>query len=127
MDDALWVLIGGSLVLYLLVGPALGIAAFAGSRRAQRQVELLSASLQRLNGELAALRRQSAPETPPSEAEAARPVEPEAPLQTEPAPQTRGPELSAGPETSPAPAQMGDASAAAAASRPRLGIEQWLT
>ena len=80
-----------------------------------------------MNGELAALRRQSAPETPPSEAEAARPVEPEAPLQTEPAPQTRGPELSAGPETSPAPAQTGDASAAAAASRPRLGIEQWLT
>ncbi|GAB4354334.1 MAG: DUF2339 domain-containing protein [Kiloniellaceae bacterium] len=120
MDDALWVLIGGSLVLYLLVGPALGIAAFAGSRRAQRQVELLSAALQRLNGELAALRRQAAPEPQPPETEAAPPVEPEAPRQTEPA----SPDA---PEASPAPTQTAAAQAAVPPSGPRLGIEQWLT
>ncbi|MEO3428618.1 DUF2339 domain-containing protein [Pelagibius sp. CAU 1746] len=123
MDEVFWVLLGGSLVLYLLIGPALGIAAFA--RRGAPAVELaaLRKRLNDLGDEVAALRRRldrGAAAPPPEEAPA---PEPEPEPEPEPAPEAVA-EPPAEPSAAPRPAAPAAPPAAAA---PGLGIEQWLT
>ncbi len=76
-----WVLLIGSLVLYLLIAPALGLVAFSRVRGISSvQVGALRARIDSLSDEVAALRRQVAG-APPPEPEAA----PEAESETEPA------------------------------------------
>ncbi|MEQ8354916.1 MAG: DUF2339 domain-containing protein [Kiloniellaceae bacterium] len=58
MDDMLWILLGGSLVLYLLVGPALGIAAFSRGRGpSASEITVLRRRLDSLTADLSDLRR----------------------------------------------------------------------
>lgn len=109
-DDSFYALLGIAAVLYLLIGPGLGIAAFfRGKGVAAEELAGLRQRVEVLAREIAALRAtgtQPATETPAP----AAPVPAAEPL-AEPAPQ----------EASPPPA-----TAVAAPARPRLGLEQWL-
>lgn len=110
MDDGMYALLGIAAVLYLLVGPSLGIAAFfRGKGVAAEELAALRQRVEALAREVAALRGLG----PQPVAETAAP----APFpEPEPEPQEAPP--SAPPQPAPP--------AAAAPKRPRLGLEQWL-
>ncbi|MGD1876041.1 MAG: DUF2339 domain-containing protein [Kiloniellaceae bacterium] len=123
MDEGFFILLGGAIVLYLLIGPGLGIAAFfRGNGATAGDLANLHGRLAGVTAELAALRRQMAAEgeaaVPPRAAEAPLPQrksaaadEPEAvPVPPPVEPATPEPPLA---PTAPVP--------------PKIGIEQWLT
>lgn len=66
--DALAVLLGLALVLYFLIGPGLGIAAFLSFRRQERGLQALSARVDAAMHEVSALRREVRDRTGPIEA-----------------------------------------------------------
>ena len=127
MEDAFWVLLGGAFVLYLLVGPALGIAAFSGNRRALAQLDLLSATVKRLSDDLATLRRQMAQDAPPAAEvkKRADPAKPAASLQVEPSSQSAAPEPAEKAEAAPPPEAPAEVPPAPA--KTGITLEQWLT
>ena len=118
MDDSLYALLGIAAVLYLLVGPGLGIAAFfRGRGAAAGEVAALRQRVETLAREVAALRGLG----PQPAAEAATPAAPLAPE----------PELLRTPEPPPAEAAA-EAAVPAATPVPATpasggGLEQWLT
>ena len=114
MDDGVWILLIIALVLYLLIGPGLGIIAFSRVRGVSTvDVDALRKRIDAIAAEVAALRGLGPQPAAETAAPAARPVvepAPEAPpAPTEP---TVG-EQPAPPPAAPAPA--------------RPGLEQWLT
>jgi uncharacterized membrane protein len=135
MDILLALLLG----LYLLIAPALGIAAFSWSRqhrdelaRLRRQVQGMALQIDDLRtaGGAPVGERGEAPEAPPEEAPS--PAAPEAPVQPEPPEPAAAPEPASERTAAPPPRPAVPAAAAGpqvvrqpAAARPSL--EQWLT
>lgn len=113
MDDGMYALLGIAAVLYLLVGPGLGIAAFfRGKGAAAEELAVLRQRVEALAREIAALRGLG----PQAAAEAAAPATVPEPM-TAPEPQEAPPS---------APPQPQAAATPATPARPRLGLEQWL-
>lgn len=121
MDDGFWILLGIALVLYLLVGPGLGIIAFSRVKGVSTiDVDALRKRIDALGAEVAALRGlgpqpQAAAAAPPLES-AAPPPEPEPEPKAEPVPTAEAAAADAAPASTPAP----PASAGG-------GLERWLT
>jgi len=133
MDDGFWILLIGSLALYLLIGPALGIVAFSRIRGvSEAEFGALRRRLDELGAELAELRRQLAgappvEETPPEvpsaeETPSATPDAAEAPSE-EPAEESAEEEIAPPPSPPPSPLP----SPSPAAPPHGRGLEQWLT
>src|SRR3546814_700000 len=118
MDDGSLFLLAGLIVLYLLVGPGLGIAAFfRGKGASASDVAALRAQIDRLVMEVSILQRRAAEGDPATEA--APPVQERV--------QERTPEPPAD-EVPAEPAAAEQAAPVRPASPPSgVGIEQWLT
>jgi uncharacterized membrane protein len=121
-DEGLWVLLGVLAVLYLLVGPGLGIAAFfRGKGASASEVTALRNRLEALSGELRDLRNLYR--------RGSEPTAPETALQPEPAPEApreEAPPAAVAPPIEAAPEDESPQAPPSPAPRER-NLEQWLT